>query len=65
MTDEDIRTRVFDETVRQRDKMIARVRELENRANLVAGLAQNLPEQQGQFRAAVFILTGSWPGGEA
>lgn len=56
--------RVLDETVRQRDKMIHRVRELENRANLVAGLAQHQPNMQGQFRAAVFILTGSWPNEE-
>lgn len=50
-----------DELTRQRDALISRTRDLENRANLIAGLGQNLPEQQGQFRAAVFILTGSWP----
>jgi len=49
------------ETVRQRDKLIARVRELENRANLVAGLAMHDPDLLGQHRAAVFILTGEWP----
>jgi hypothetical protein len=49
------------ELARQRDKLIARVRELENRANLVAGMAQHHPDMQGQFRGAVFILTGAWP----
>lgn len=53
------------EVERQRDKLIARTRELENRANLVAGIAQHQPDGQGQFRAAVFILTGSWLGEEA
>jgi hypothetical protein len=43
-----------EELARQRDKLLNRVRELENRANLVAGLAQDQPDMQGQFRAAVF-----------
>lgn len=40
---------------------LERGKAMENRANLVAGLAQHNPDLQGQFRAAVFILTGSWP----
>lgn len=52
------------ELERQRDKLLTRSRELENRANLLAGLSQPDPDLEGQFRASVFILTGSWPGDE-